>query len=88
MSDYIKKKKEQQPKGKVPLQPWDPKKKTPWIKIPTWEKDKRPKPEYTTKKKEKPTEKPAKIDKELFWANRKKNAYRNKKVYPKIGKDY
>ena len=88
MSDYIKKKKEQQPKGTVPLQPWDPKKRTPWIKIPTWEKDKRPKPEYNIKKKKKPTKKPAKIDKELFWANRKKNAYRNKKVYPKIGKDY
>tara|TARA_R100000656_G_scaffold100638_1_gene73119 strand:- start:333 stop:575 length:243 start_codon:yes stop_codon:yes gene_type:complete len=58
---------------------------------PVWTPKKKKKMEaYTAKKKkkEKPTEKPAKIDKELFWANRKKNAYRNKKVYPKIGKDY
>ena len=32
------------PEGMVPLQPWDPKKKTPWIEIPTWPKGKRAKP--------------------------------------------
>ena len=50
MSDYIKKKNNKRPKGMVPLQPWDPKNKTPWKKIPTWEKDKKPKPTPLTKK--------------------------------------
>ena len=83
MSDYIKKKKEQQPKGTVPLQPWDPKKRTPWIKIPTWEKDKRPKPEYIIKKKKEYITK-----KKKDWITKKKKDWIIKKDYPKIGKDY
>ena len=75
-SDYIKKKKKQQPKGAIPIPPWDPKKKTPWIKIPTWEKDKRPKPEYITKK-----------EKKFEYITKKKN-WITKKEYPKIGSDY
>ena len=43
MTDSIKKKKKQQPEM-IPIPPWDPKKSTPWEKIPTWTKDKRAKP--------------------------------------------
>ena len=50
MADYIKKKKKQQPKGVIPIPPWDPKKKTPWKKIQPYTKDKRPKPIPLTKK--------------------------------------
>ena len=39
-----KEEKKKMPEGMVPLQPWDPKKKTPWIEIPTWPKGKRAKP--------------------------------------------
>jgi len=43
MTDKNKKKKKM-PKGMIPIPPWDPKKPTPWEKIPTWPKDKRAKP--------------------------------------------
>ena len=76
MSDYIKKKKKTQPKGVIPIPPWDPKKKTPWKKIPTWKKDKRPKPQLTNKE-----------TKDIV--NKAKEAFKSlKKHYPKIGKDY
>ena len=91
MADYIKKKKKQQPKGVIPIPPWDPKKKTPWIKIPTWEKDKRPKPEYI-KKKEKKVEYIKKKEKKVEYIKKKEKKVgyikKKKKEYPIIGSDY
>ena len=43
MTDSIKKKKKQQPEM-IPIPPWDPKRPTPWKKIPSWVKSKRVKP--------------------------------------------
>ena len=77
MATYVKKKEKQQPKGVIQIPPWDPKKKTPWKKIPTWEKDKRPKPTPLSNKEIKDLGKKAKEAFKLL-----------KKHYPKIGTDY